>query len=341
MSDAVDIGTERSIGILGAVGIGVGAIVGGGILALAGVAFSVTGPSAILAFALNGVIALITALSFAELSAAFPDSGGTYVFSKKVLSIRAAFAVGWVVWFASIVAAVLYAVGAGYFIGVLFDGLLSGIPGFHHVWPGAYRTALGIALIAIVYFTLSLIFKKGGGRGIANIGKIAAFSILIIARVSGAPKGDNRRYQKGFHPILIIRSAGPDPGDGIYVYNASGVRPHSRRSRRDKKSRKNYPEGDDNFVIALAIYIPLIFVMTDRALLDQSGGIDYCSQPREPGIDNRNNGRNVSGKGRLLNRHRRRYTLDALGPLREYIGGIPRCPEHGPGPDASEGPRKR
>lgn len=100
---------ERNVGFFGAVGIGVGAIVGGGILALTGAAFASTGPSAILAFALNGVIALITALSFAELSAAFPESGGTYVFSKKVLSIRAAFAVGWVVWFASIVAAVLYA----------------------------------------------------------------------------------------------------------------------------------------------------------------------------------------------------------------------------------------
>ena len=61
------------------------------------------------AFALNGVIALLTALSFAELASKFPESGGTYAFSKKVLPVEAAAAVGWVVWFASIVAAVLYA----------------------------------------------------------------------------------------------------------------------------------------------------------------------------------------------------------------------------------------
>jgi hypothetical protein len=67
---------RRTIGLLGAVSVGVGAIVGGGILALAGVAFASTGPSAIVAFGLNGVIALLTALSFAELSAAFPQSGG-------------------------------------------------------------------------------------------------------------------------------------------------------------------------------------------------------------------------------------------------------------------------
>ncbi len=102
---------QRHLGLFGATGVGVGAIVGGGILALAGVAFATTGPSAMLAFALNGLIALLTALSFAELSSKFPQSGGPYAFAKKVLSVEAAFAVGWVVWFASIVAAVLYATG--------------------------------------------------------------------------------------------------------------------------------------------------------------------------------------------------------------------------------------
>ncbi|MGW8321037.1 MAG: APC family permease, partial [Thermodesulfobacteriota bacterium] len=59
---------DRSIGVLGAVGVGVGAIVGGGILALSGVAFAAAGPGAIVAFALNGFVAVLTALSFAELS---------------------------------------------------------------------------------------------------------------------------------------------------------------------------------------------------------------------------------------------------------------------------------
>ena len=56
---------QRTIGLIRATGIGVGAIVGGGVLALAGVAFATTGPGAILAFALNGIIALMTVHSFA------------------------------------------------------------------------------------------------------------------------------------------------------------------------------------------------------------------------------------------------------------------------------------
>ena len=51
------------------------------------------------------------------MAASFPESGGTYTFAKKVLSVEAAFMVGWVVWFASIVAAVLYALGFAAFAG--------------------------------------------------------------------------------------------------------------------------------------------------------------------------------------------------------------------------------
>ena len=69
---------DRHLGLFGATAIGVGAIVGGGILALAGVAFATTGPAAVVAFGLNGAIAFVTAVSFARLARRFPESGGTY-----------------------------------------------------------------------------------------------------------------------------------------------------------------------------------------------------------------------------------------------------------------------
>ena len=124
--------SKRKIGLIGATGIGVGGIVGGGILALSGVAFASTGPSALLAFALNGCIAIIVALSYAEMSSVFPESGGMYLFSKKVLSIESAFFVGWIVWFASVVVAVLYAIGFASFsvaaVNVLWNALIGSPP---------------------------------------------------------------------------------------------------------------------------------------------------------------------------------------------------------------------
>ncbi len=86
--------TARTIGFFGALGIGVGAMVGGGILALAGVAFAVSGPSAILAFALNGLIAFITALSFAEIG--FGESAvGRYLYLCQEGIFRFRWRLGW------------------------------------------------------------------------------------------------------------------------------------------------------------------------------------------------------------------------------------------------------
>jgi APA family basic amino acid/polyamine antiporter len=253
---------ERNIGIFGAVGIGVGAIVGGGILALAGVAFSSTGPSAILAFALNGVIALITALSFAELSATFPESGGTYVFSKKVLSIRAAFAVGWVVWFASIVASVLYALGAGYFIGILVQTLSAEIPGFHTEWIGSERIAGVIALISIVYYTLSLIFKKDSGSGIANIGKIAAFSILIIAGITMVAREPAAYIKRDFTPFFTFGTLGLLQAMGYTFITLQGFDLIAAVAGEVKNPGKTIPRAMIlSLLIALGIYIPLLFVI--------------------------------------------------------------------------------
>ncbi len=117
--------TSKLLDLRAATMVGVGAIVGGGILVLAGVAFETTGPSALLAFLFNGFIALLTALSFAEISTAFPESGGAYTFAKKVLSVRIAFAVGWFMWFAYIVAGVLYALGFAAYASLLIESCLA------------------------------------------------------------------------------------------------------------------------------------------------------------------------------------------------------------------------
>ena len=76
-----------------------------------------------LAFLFNGLIALLTALSFAEISTSFPQSGGAYTFAKKVLSVRAAFGVGWFMWFAYIVAGVLYALGFAAYGALLIESI--------------------------------------------------------------------------------------------------------------------------------------------------------------------------------------------------------------------------
>jgi amino acid transporter len=166
---------QRTLGFLGATGVGVGAIVGGGVLALAGVAFQTTGPSTILAFALNGGVALLTAASFAELAARFPQSGGTYTYARRVLTVEAAFAVGWVVWFASVVAAVLYALGFAVFLVPFLEQLVRATGATPPEWLGGRFALLVYAGAAVGLYSWSLSRAAGSSGQWATIGKLVVF----------------------------------------------------------------------------------------------------------------------------------------------------------------------
>ena len=76
MSDAKSKdGAEAAVGVLGALSIGIGGIVGGGIFATLGLAVSDARGSAWLSFLVAGVVALLTAYSYSKLSVTFPSSG--------------------------------------------------------------------------------------------------------------------------------------------------------------------------------------------------------------------------------------------------------------------------
>lgn len=71
------------IGYWEATAIGVGGMVGGGIFAVLGLSVDLTRGAAPLAFLLAGVVALITAYSYARLSTAYPSQGGTVSFLDR------------------------------------------------------------------------------------------------------------------------------------------------------------------------------------------------------------------------------------------------------------------
>jgi amino acid transporter len=73
-------GAEGEIGLLGALSIGIGGIVGGGIFATLGLAVAHARGSAWLSFLVAGAVALLTAYSYSKLAIAFPSSGGTVAF---------------------------------------------------------------------------------------------------------------------------------------------------------------------------------------------------------------------------------------------------------------------
>ncbi len=75
---------NRKIGFWAVVAIGVGGMVGGGIFAVLGLAVQLAHGGTPVAFALAGVVALLTTYSYTKLSVAYPSRGGTVTFLDRV-----------------------------------------------------------------------------------------------------------------------------------------------------------------------------------------------------------------------------------------------------------------
>ena len=249
---------------MGTIGVGVGAIVGGGILALAGVAFASTGPAAIIAFALNGLIALITALSFAELSTTFPESGGTYTFAKKIGSVEAAFAVGWVIWFASIVAAVLYAIGFASFAVILIDNLWEWIIGTSPPWITGGAVVTVFALGATIFYAYLLIRQGASGGQWANIGKVLVFAILIVGGYLAFHRQAMGETISRLQPFLPYGIPGLIQAMGYTFIALQGFDLIAAIGGEVREPGKTIPRAMlVSLIIALAIYLPLLlFIAT-------------------------------------------------------------------------------
>ncbi len=258
---------KRSLTFLGATSVGVGAIVGGGILALAGVAFVNAGPSAILAFALNGLIALLTALSFAEVSAAYPRSGGAYAFAKRVLNVHAAFIVGWIVWFASIVAGMLYALGFAIYAVIALDQIWSAFLGLSPNWLTSVMTQRLLAVAACALYSFNLISKKSDGGNFATYGKVLVFVLLILGGVWALGKAPLNEVTSGLTPFMPNGWLGIFQAMGFTFIALQGFDLIAAVAGEVKHPSRNIPRSMLlSLAIALVIYLPFLFIITTVGL---------------------------------------------------------------------------
>lgn len=75
--------TSDQIGLVAAVSVGVGGMVGAGIFSILGVVAQAAGNAMWISFAIGGVVALLSTYSYAKLGAAFPSAGGAVHFLVK------------------------------------------------------------------------------------------------------------------------------------------------------------------------------------------------------------------------------------------------------------------
>jgi amino acid transporter len=109
----VEVKLRRDLGLLEIVMIGLGPTIGTTIFLLVGPGFYITGPSLVLAFVLNFVITMFTAMAYMELGSAFPETGGGYLWIRRSMRDPWGFLGGWLSWFGHMVVASFYIFGFG------------------------------------------------------------------------------------------------------------------------------------------------------------------------------------------------------------------------------------
>lgn len=166
--------TNKSIGLLSAIAIGIGGMIGAGIFSILGIAAKISGNAMHVSFMIAGGVALLCTYSYAKLGAKYPSAGGPVEFLIKgfgdgILSGG----LNILLWIGYVFVLALYAKAFGAYAATFLA------PNALHIWSNIFATAV-VCIFAAVNFV-----------GANAVGKSEFFivavklGILLIFAVSG------------------------------------------------------------------------------------------------------------------------------------------------------------
>lgn len=262
-----DSGLERSVGLWQLTAIGLGAIIGAGIFALAGpVAKTTAGPAVTVSFLIAGVASACAALSYAEFGGLIPRAGSAYTYGYAVLGESVGWFIGWdlLLEYTAIVAVV--AIGVSQYIDFLLTAVglnlpswMLGAPGTGH---GHHVDLFAVLLCLLVAWLLN--------RGIRTGAKVETWlvfvkiAIVIAVVVVGAfyVSSDNLR------PYFPYGISGAASGAAIVFFAVFGYDAMSTAAEESKEAERNLPKAIVySLAIAMVLYVLAATVLT--------GMVDY------------------------------------------------------------------
>ncbi len=277
----------RELGVFDATMMGVGALIGAGIFVLTGIATGVAGPASILAFALNGVVTLFTALSYAELASAVPEAGGGYSFVKKAFPEPWAFTAGWMAWFARIVACSLYALG---FSSYFWEFVNIYIHPLYDLVIGNIGYSLSLSLLTVLGGLLFVSLNYRGASASAkteNIMTLGKIFILFVFVLFGLKQIFNfpQEAVANFKPFFPEGFGGVITAMGLTFIAFEGYDIITTVSEEVKNPEKNVPKA---IFCALGIVIPLylliLFVSLGALRLEGISSWQFLGEHKEIAI---------------------------------------------------------
>jgi APA family basic amino acid/polyamine antiporter len=213
---------KRSIGLWSAVAINVGAIIGGGIFVVTGIVAGYAGSALIISMIIAGVIAFITAWSFAKLTAWQPVEGGVYEYGRQLVSPYAGFLAGWMWLVANTFTGAAVSLGFAYYLRTAFPSLPTGIVA---------------AAVCLVFTGLNLVGAKESTRvnNVLVTVKLAVLTFFVAFGVFHANAGN-------FSPFVPL-SSGVLYGTFFIFFAYGGFARVSVVAEEVKDAKRNVPRA--------------------------------------------------------------------------------------------------
>ena len=173
MSDEEEL--AKDLGLVSAMTIGIGTMIGAGIFVLPGIAAQEAGPVVVLSFIVGGVIAMVNALSVSELGTAMPKAGGGYYYVNRALGPMFGSIAGLGDWLGLAFASAFYSIGFGQYLTTLAP-----IPGFLFL----NDIQIGAVIAGALFVGINYIGAKETG-GIQTVIVFILLAILGAFAVAG------------------------------------------------------------------------------------------------------------------------------------------------------------
>ncbi len=177
------VGSQKKLDLKAVVAMGVGGMVGGGIFSVLGLAIGISGHAAPVVFAIGGVIALLTGLSYAKLGLAFRSAGGsfTYLEHSEVHNNVAGIA-GWLLLAGYVGTLALYAYTFGAYGAAMLGAQAGKDPMMHHLLASA---------VLLIFMGVNLYSAGAAGESevLIVIVKVAILSLFAFIGIFHLKEG--------------------------------------------------------------------------------------------------------------------------------------------------------
>ena len=186
-------GLSRSLGLRHVFVLSTGAMLSSGLFLLPGLAAADAGPSAVLAYALAGVVAVPAMLSVAELSTAMPRAGGAYYFLVRAYGPAVGTFSGMATWLSLVLKDAFALVGMSAYLNIVLD-----VP------------AKPLAVVLIAGFTIINVLGTRASAGVQMllVGFVLAvmgwFIAVGLPRVGGGDGGMEPFFADGTGGLISV-----------------------------------------------------------------------------------------------------------------------------------------